>query len=117
MIGDAIVRHPLIRRVSFTGGTKTGRSIARVAAEKLMPVSLELGGKSPNIVFEDAQMDHAMLGTLFSIFSSSGEACIAGSRLFVQRSIYDQFVAQLVSERRDCEWVILQIRDAARTFD
>jgi len=97
VIGDAIVRHPLVRRVSFTGGTKTGRSIARAAAEKLMPVSLELGGKSPNIVFEDAQMDHAMLGTLFSIFSSSGEACIAGARLFVQRSIYDKFLSQLVS--------------------
>lgn len=97
VIGDAIVRHPLIRRVSFTGGTRTGKSIARVAAEKLMPVSLELGGKSPNIVFEDAQIDHAKLGTLFSIFSSSGEACVAGARLFVQKSIYDKFLAQLVS--------------------
>jgi betaine-aldehyde dehydrogenase len=97
VIGDAIVRHPLVRRVSFTGGTKTGRSIASIAAEKLMPVSLELGGKSPNIVFEDAKMDHAMYGALFSIFSSSGQACIAGARLFVQQSIYENFLSELVS--------------------
>jgi len=97
IIGDAIARHPLVRRVSFTGGTKTGRSIAHIAADKLMPVSLELGGKSPNIVFEDARIDHAMMGTLFSIFSSSGQACIAGARLFVQQSIYDKFLSELVA--------------------
>jgi betaine-aldehyde dehydrogenase len=97
VVGDAIVRHPLVRRVSFTGGTKTGRGIARIAAEKLMPVSLELGGKSPNVVFEDAAIDHAMYGTLFSIFSSAGQACIAGARLFIQQSIYHSFLDQLVS--------------------
>jgi betaine-aldehyde dehydrogenase len=97
VIGDAIVRHPLVRKVSFTGGTRTGRIIAGIAAEKLMPVSLELGGKSPNIVFEDARMDHAMHGTLFSIFSSSGQACIAGARLFIQESIYERFLSDLVA--------------------
>ena len=83
VIGDAIVRHPLVKKVSFTGGTEAGRGIARIAADKLMPVSLELGGKSPTIVFDDADLDHAVNGVLYGIFSSSGEACIAGSRLFV----------------------------------
>lgn len=96
LVGDAIVRHPLIKRVAFTGGTKTGRHLAHVAAEKLMPVSLELGGKSPTIVLDDADIDHAINGVLFGIFSSSGESCIAGSRLFVALDIYDDFVQRLV---------------------
>jgi acyl-CoA reductase-like NAD-dependent aldehyde dehydrogenase len=95
MIGDAITRHPLVKRVSFTGGTAIGRHIAHIAADKIMPVSLELGGKSPTMVFEDADLDHAVSGVLFGIFSSSGESCIAGSRLFVARSIYDEFLARL----------------------
>jgi len=95
VIGDAITRHPLIKRVSFTGGTTTGKHIARIAADKTMPVSLELGGKSPTMVLEDADLDHAIQGVLYGIFSSSGESCIAGSRLFVARSIYDEFVTRL----------------------
>ena len=97
LIGDALVRHPLVRKVAFTGGTEIGRGIARIAADKLMPVSLELGGKSPTIVLEDADLDHAVAGVLFGIFSSSGESCIAGSRLFVHRSILDAFVTRLVA--------------------
>ena len=97
IVGDALVRHPLVRKVAFTGGTDVGRGIARIAADKLMPVSLELGGKSPTIVFDDADMDHAVAGVLFGIFSSSGESCIAGSRLFVHRSIHDRFVDRLVA--------------------
>jgi len=96
VVGDAIVRHPLVRKVSFTGGTTTGRALARIAADKLMPVTLELGGKSPTIVLEDADLDHAAAGVLFGIFSSSGESCIAGSRLFVHRSIFEPFVDRLV---------------------
>jgi len=95
-IGNLLVEHPDIARVSFTGGTTTGRALARQAADKLMPVSLELGGKSPTIVFEDADQDQALAGILFGIFSSSGQSCIAGSRLFVQKSIYDSFVPRLV---------------------
>ena len=95
-VGGRLVEHPDIAKVSFTGGTATGRQLARVAADKLMPVSLELGGKSPTIVFEDCDPDLAIAGILFGIFSSSGQSCIAGSRLFVQRSIYDRFVGQLV---------------------
>lgn len=98
--GDALVRHPGIAKVSFTGGTSTGRGIARIAADKLMPVSLELGGKSPNIVFADADLDAAVAGALFGVFSSSGQSCIAGSRLFVQRSVYEAFVARLVERTR-----------------
>lgn len=96
-IGNLLVEHPAIKRVSFTGGTTTGRTLARQAAEKLMPVSLELGGKSPTIVFADADIDLAVAGVLFGIFSSTGQSCIAGSRLFVERAIYDDFVARLVT--------------------
>ncbi|MEJ8824751.1 aldehyde dehydrogenase [Variovorax humicola] len=95
VIGDAITKHPLVKRVSFTGGTTTGKHIAHIAADKMMPVSLELGGKSPTMVLEDADLDHAVSGVLYGIFSSSGESCIAGSRLFVARSIYDEFLTRL----------------------
>ncbi len=96
-VGERLVTHPAIRRVAFTGGTATGRDIARKAAEKLMPVSLELGGKSPTIVFADADLDVACAGVMFGVFSSTGQSCIAGSRLFVQRGIFDAFVAKLVA--------------------
>ncbi len=95
-IGDRLVSHPAIRKVAFTGGTQVGRGIARKAADKLMPVSLELGGKSPTIVFADCDEDVAIAGILFGIFSSSGQSCIAGSRLFVERTIYERFVDRLV---------------------
>jgi betaine-aldehyde dehydrogenase len=100
VIGDALVKHPLVRKVSFTGGTTTGRHIARIAADKIMPVTLELGGKSPTIVFDDADLDHAVNGVLFGIFSSSGESCIAGSRLFVQSSIREKFLDLLLLKTR-----------------
>ncbi|MCR0982695.1 aldehyde dehydrogenase [Roseomonas populi] len=96
-VGDTLVTHPAIGKVSFTGGTEVGRGIARKAAEKLMPVSLELGGKSPTIVFADADLDLTIAGILFGIFSSTGQSCIAGSRLLVQRTIYESFVERLVS--------------------
>jgi betaine-aldehyde dehydrogenase len=99
-IGNLLVEHPAVGKVSFTGGTTTGRMLARQAAEKLMPVSLELGGKSPTIVFEDADIDLAIAGVLYGVFSSTGQSCIAGTRLFVQRSIYDGFVARLVAATR-----------------
>jgi betaine-aldehyde dehydrogenase len=99
-IGNLLVEHPAIARVSFTGGTETGRMLARQAAEKLMPVSLELGGKSPTIVFADADIDLAVAGVMFGVFSSTGQSCIAGSRLFVQRPIFDAFVARLVAATR-----------------
>ena len=97
IVGELLVTHPAVGRVSFTGGTSVGRGIARKAAEKLMPVSLELGGKSPTIVFADADLDVAIAGVLFGVFSSTGQSCIAGSRLYVERPIYDAFVARLVA--------------------
>ena len=97
IVGDALVRHPLIQRIAFTGGTNVGLGLARIAAEKLMPVSLELGGKSPTIVCADADLDHAVAGVLYGIFSSSGESCIAGSRAFVHASVYEEFKAKLIA--------------------
>jgi betaine-aldehyde dehydrogenase len=100
VIGDALVKHPLVRKVSFTGGTATGKQIARIAAEKLMPVTLELGGKSPTVLFDDADLDHAVNGVLFGIFSSSGESCIAGSRLFVHEAIRVKFLDLLAAKAK-----------------
>jgi betaine-aldehyde dehydrogenase len=96
VVGDAIVRHPLIKKVSFTGGTATGHVLAHIAADKMMPIALELGGKSPTIVFDDADIDHAIYGVLFGVFSSAGQSCIAGARLFVQESLYAEFIDRLV---------------------
>lgn len=96
VIGDAIVKHPLVRKISFTGGTSTGRHLAHLAADKLITTSLELGGKSPTIVMPDADIELAAKGVAYGIFSSAGQACIAGSRLFVHHSIYDQFLKRLV---------------------
>jgi betaine-aldehyde dehydrogenase len=97
VVGDALVKHPLIKRIAFTGGTNVGLGIQRLAAEKLMPTSLELGGKSPTIVCADADLDHAVAGVLYGIFSSSGESCIAGSRAFIHASVYAEFKARLLA--------------------
>ena len=96
VIGEAIARHPLVRKISFTGGTNTGRHLAHIAASKLITTSLELGGKSPTIVLEDANLEIAAKGVVYGIFSSAGQACIAGSRLFVHASIYEKFLDRLV---------------------
>lgn len=99
-VGNHLVTHLEISKLTFTGGTATGRHLAHLAADKLMPVSLELGGKSPTIVFDDCDIDLAIAGILFGIFSSSGQSCIAGSRLFIQRNIYDAFLGRLVEATR-----------------
>ena len=99
-VGNAIVEHPSVGKVSFTGGTATGRSIGRAAADKVMPVTLELGGKSPTIVFADANLAQTTAGILYGIFSSTGQSCIAGSRVFIQHEIYDQVKARLVNATR-----------------
>ncbi|MGO4714562.1 aldehyde dehydrogenase [Bradyrhizobium sp. 2TAF24] len=93
--GAALVTHPSVGMVSFTGGTETGRAIARLCADRLIPSALELGGKSPNIVFADAGLDAAVDGVAGGIFEGSGQSCVAGSRLFVQRAIYDPFLDKL----------------------
>jgi betaine-aldehyde dehydrogenase len=99
-VGVALVAHPGVRMVSFTGGTETGRAIATVAGKRLIPVGLELGGKSPHIVFDDANLPMAMAGVISGIYGSAGQSCVAGTRLFVQRSIYRSFVDELVERSR-----------------
>lgn len=97
MAGDALVRHPGVKFVSFTGGTESGRRVAAIAAQKLMPVALELGGKSPHIVFADANLEAAAAAVADGIFEASGQSCVAGSRLLVQQPVHDQ-VLGLVAE-------------------
>lgn len=96
-VGKRLVEHPGVRMVSFTGGTASGRAIARAAAEKLMPVALELGGKSPHIVFSDADLPKAVDSVIGGIFEGSGQSCVAGSRLYMQRQIAPQFIEMLVA--------------------
>ncbi|MFM0234091.1 aldehyde dehydrogenase [Paraburkholderia sediminicola] len=100
-VGAALVNHSAINMIAFTGGTRTGRIVGHAAAERIIPCILELGGKSPNIVFEDANLDHAVAGMIYGIFSNAGQSCIAGSRIMVQASIYDEFVARLVDAARN----------------
>ncbi|WP_353250689.1 aldehyde dehydrogenase [Salinisphaera sp. T31B1] len=95
--GRALVAHRDVRMVSFTGGTASGRAIASVAAERLIPVGLELGGKSPHVIFDDADLDAAVAGVAGGIFEGSGQSCVAGSRLFVQRRVYDTVLERLVA--------------------
>jgi aldehyde dehydrogenase (NAD+) len=98
--GMALVRHPGVDKVAFTGSTEVGKTVLREAAATLKRVTVELGGKSPNIVFADADVEAALRGAFNGIFYNKGEVCAAGSRLFVERSIHEGFVAQL-AERAD----------------
>ncbi len=95
-VGHAIAASPLVDKVAFTGGTKTGRSIMHDATTNLKKISLELGGKSPNVVFADADFDTAVDYALFGIFANAGQVCSAGSRLIVEQSLHDRFVERLV---------------------
>ncbi|HNH33188.1 MAG TPA: aldehyde dehydrogenase [bacterium] len=91
-VGAAITTHPAITAISFTGGTKTGAEIARVAAPVFKKLSLELGGKNPNIIFDDCDYDEMLTQTMRSSFANQGQICLCGSRLLVQRGIYDRFL-------------------------
>ncbi len=95
-VGHALAASPLVDKVAFTGGTKTGRSIMHDATTNLKKISLELGGKSPNVVFADADFDTAIDYALFGIFANAGQVCSAGSRLIVQKSLHDRFLERLV---------------------
>jgi acyl-CoA reductase-like NAD-dependent aldehyde dehydrogenase len=99
-VGEPLVRHPLVARVAFTGGDAGGRVVYESAAAGLKRVSLELGGKSPNIVFADADLNAAVRGVVSGIFAASGQTCMAGSRLLVESSIHDAFVERLVDFMR-----------------
>lgn len=94
--GDAIVKHPKIKAISFTGGTKTGEYIARTAAPMFKKLSLELGGKNPNIIFADCDFDEMIKTTVRSSFANQGQICLCGSRIFVERSLYDKFKTAFV---------------------
>lgn len=96
-IGSALVEHPKVARIGFTGGEPGGVKVYEAAARGLKRVSLELGGKSPNIVFEDAETDRAVEGVISGIFAATGQTCMAGSRLLVQESIHDEFVNKLLA--------------------
>ena len=99
-VGEAIAAHPGIDKVAFTGETDTGRRIAAAAATTLKRVSLELGGKSPNIVFADADLDAAVIGSLWAIFYSAGQSCEARSRILVQDEVYDAFASAFAEKAR-----------------
>lgn len=99
--GAALSSHMDVDKVAFTGSTEVGKLVAEAAARSnLKRVSLELGGKAPNVVFADADMDHAVEGALFAIFFNQGQVCTAGSRLFVEESIHDEFVEKLANRAR-----------------
>lgn len=99
-VGEALCAVPAVRRISFTGSPGVGRQIAAAAGARLVPVTMELGGKSPNMIFADADLDKAIVGALAGIFAASGQTCVAGSRLLVQRPVYDQVVTALVTRAR-----------------
>ena len=96
--GKALTTHDLIERVAFTGGPETAKHIVKNSAENLSQVSLELGGKSPVVVFNDAEQENALNGITAGIFGASGQSCIAGSRLYIQSGIYDEFLNKLVAK-------------------
>jgi len=98
--GEALVKHPGVAKLSFTGSTEVGQHLMRTAADSLKKLTLELGGKSPNIVFADADLDAALKGATTGIFYGKGEVCAAGSRLLVEKSIYDDFVARLAERAK-----------------
>jgi betaine-aldehyde dehydrogenase len=91
-VGNALAKHPLVSKVSFTGSTEVGTQIMRLCAENITRVSLELGGKAANVVFADADMERCVESSVFSVFGNTGQDCCARSRLLVERSAYDEFV-------------------------
>ena len=109
-IGDALVTHPLVRKISFTGSTEIGAHIMQLAARGIKRVSLELGGKSPNIVFADADLEKAAGTSPMSVFANAGQDCCARSRVFVERSVFDRFVEIFVETTR-----ALKVGDPARS--
>src|SRR5690348_6368017 len=97
-VGSAITAHPKITTISFTGGTVTGKKVAETCAPLFKKVSLELGGKNPNIIFADADLDAAIAGSVRSSFANQGQVCLCGSRVFVERPIYKQFVDRFIEK-------------------
>ena len=100
-IGDVLVKHPLVEKIAFTGSTVVGQQLARNGAETMKHMTMELGGKSPNIVFADANIDAAVQTAFWAIFWNKGEVCVAGSRLLVERPVYDEVVEKLSRLAKD----------------
>jgi len=100
VVGEPLVTHPKVAKVAFTGGSVTGARVASLAAASFKKISLELGGKSPNIVFDDCILDEAVNGAISGIFAATGQTCIAGSRLLVQETIHDKLIEKLVATAR-----------------
>ena len=98
--GKALTTHDLVERIAFTGGPETAKHIVKNSAENLSQVSLELGGKSPVVVFNDAEQENALNGITAGIFGASGQSCIAGSRLYIQSKIYDEFLDKLIAKAK-----------------
>jgi acyl-CoA reductase-like NAD-dependent aldehyde dehydrogenase len=104
IMGEAMVTHPQIARIGFTGDTATGKRIAKLAADTVKVVGLELGGKNPFIVLQDANVDAAVEGGIFSAFFNSGQVCAAASRFYIHESIYDEFAEKFVSAARKLKY-------------
>lgn len=99
-LGEALVQHPLVRKISFTGSTEVGARILQMSAPDIKRVSLELGGKSPNIIFADADLDQAASTSPMSVFANCGQDCCARSRIFVERKVFDEFVHKFIAATR-----------------
>ena len=101
--GKALVNHPEVDKISFTGSTLVGKSIVAASAGNLKRVALELGGKSPVIIFPDADLERATAGAAEGIFRNAGQICVAGSRLYVHKKVFDQVVGGVVERAQDVE--------------
>lgn len=99
-VGEALISHPLTKKIAFTGGDQGGRAVNIAAAAHFKSVTLELGGKSPNIILDDADLDQAVKGAISGIFGAAGQTCMAGSRLLVHASVHDQIVEKLITEMK-----------------
>ena len=98
MIADAFLTNPICRKISFTGSTKVGQELIRGAARQVKPLSLELGGHAPLLIFDDCDLDRAVQETIIAKFRNTGQSCIAANRIYVQKTIYNKFVAKFISE-------------------
>lgn len=98
--GHALISHPDVAKIDFTGGPATGKIIAKSAADNLTPAALELGGKSPHVVCDDADLDAAANGVVAGIFAAAGQTCVAGSRCFIQENVYDEVVAKIIEKAK-----------------
>src|SRR5205809_3623899 len=99
--GAPLVQHPDVNKIAFTGSAAVGKMIVKMAADTVKRVSLELGGKSPNIFFADADFEASVDGALFGVFINQGEVCSAGSRILVQQSIYDKFLERMTAKAKN----------------